>query len=317
MDVNGKISIVIPCYNEADCIDAAIERILGSIRPLPYSFELVFIDDGSEDRTLEGLLGARAKCSHQVEIVILEFSRNFGKEAALTAGLDVVTGDACIFLDADLQDPPELIEQLIAEWRAGYEVVAIRRRSRETDPMMKRVTAALFYKFNNLVAERPIPENVGDSRLIDRVVVEALRQLPENRRFMKGLFSWVGFRTAFIEGDRVVRTQGKTKFSTLRLINFALEGITSFSTSLLRLWTIVGLLISIYAFGHGAYIIFRVMIRGVELSGYASLAAVILFLGGIQMVGFGILGEYIGRIYYEAKRRPIYILRRRYGQGGV
>ena len=266
---------------------------------------------------MERLLAARDKCSQQVEIVILEFSRNFGKEAALTAGLDFATGDACIFLDADLQDPPELIEQLIAEWRAGYEVVAIRRRSRETDPMMKRVTAALFYKFNNLVAERPIPENVGDSRLIDRAVVEALRQLPENRRFMKGLFSWVGFRTAFIDGDRVVRTQGKTKFSTLRLINFALEGITSFSTSLLRLWTIVGLVISIYAFGHGAYIIFRVMIRGVELPGYASLAVVILFLGGIQMVGFGILGEYIGRIYYEAKRRPIYILRRRYGQGGA
>ena len=317
MDVNEKISIVIPCYNEADGIDAAIERILGCIRPLPYIFELIFIDDGSEDRTLERLLRARDKCSEQVEIVVLEFSRNFGKEAALTAGLDVATGDACIFLDADLQDPPELIEQLITEWRAGYEVVAIRRRSRETDPMMKRVTAALFYKFNNLVADRPIPENVGDSRLIDRVVVEALRQLPENRRFMKGLFSWVGFRTAFIDGDRVVRTQGKTKFSALRLINFALEGITSFSTSLLRLWTIVGLLISIYAFGHGAYIIFRVMIRGVELPGYASLAVVVLFLGGIQMVGFGILGEYIGRIYYEAKRRPIYILRRRYGQGGV
>jgi glycosyltransferase involved in cell wall biosynthesis len=317
MDVNDKISIVIPCYNEADGIDAAIERIIRCILPLPYRFEFIFIDDGSEDRTLERLLAARDNYSQQVEMVVLEFSRNFGKEAALTAGLDVATGDACIFLDADLQDPPELIEQLISEWRAGYEVVAIRRRSRETDPMMKRVTAALFYKFNNLVAERPIPENVGDSRLIDRVVVEALRRLPENRRFMKGLFSWVGFRTAFIEGDRVVRTEGKTKFSTLHLINFALEGITSFSTSLLRLWTIVGLLISIYAFGHGAYIIFRVMIRGVELPGYASLAAVILFLGGIQMVGFGILGEYIGRIYYEAKRRPIYILRRRYGQGGA
>jgi polyisoprenyl-phosphate glycosyltransferase len=313
MDVNDKISVVIPCYNEADGIHAAIEQILGCIRPLPYRFEFIFIDDGSEDRTLERLLAARDKYSQQVEIVILEFSRNFGKEAALTAGLDFATGDACIFLDADLQDPPELIEKLIAEWRAGYEVVAIRRRSRETDPIMKRTTAALFYKFNNLVAERPIPENVGDSRLIDRSVVEALRQLPENRRFMKGLFSWVGFRTAFIDGDRVVRTQGKTKFSTLRLINFALEGITSFSTSLLRLWTIVGLVISTYAFGHGAYIIFRVMIRGVELPGYASLAVVVLFLGGIQMIGFGILGEYIGRIYYEAKRRPIYILRRRYG----
>jgi polyisoprenyl-phosphate glycosyltransferase len=313
MDVNDKISVVIPCYNEADGIHAAIEQILGCIRPLPYRFEFIFIDDGSEDRTLERLLAARDKYSQQVEIVILEFSRNFGKEAALTAGLDFATGDACIFLDADLQDPPELIEKLIAEWRAGYEVVAIRRRSRETDPIMKRTTAALFYKFNNLVAERPIPENVGDSRLIDRSVVEALRQLPENRRFMKGLFSWVGFRTAFIDGDRVVRTQGKTKFSTFRLINFALEGITSFSTSLLRLWTIVGLVISTYAFGHGAYIIFRVMIRGVELPGYASLAVVVLFLGGIQMVGFGILGEYIGRIYYEAKRRPIYILRRRYG----
>ena len=181
---------------------------------------------------------------------------------------------------------------------------------------MKRLTANLFYRFNNLFADRPIPENVGDSRLIDRSVVLALRQLPENRRFMKGLFSWVGFRTTFVDSRRAERPSGTTKFSTLRLLNLALEGLTSFSTSLLRIWTIFGITISFYAFGHGTYILFRTFIMGIELPGYASLMVVVLFLGGIQMVGFGLLGEYIGRIYYEAKRRPTYILRRRHGSIG-
>ena len=306
-----KISIIVPCYNEEDVIDRTIDTILAIIDNLDFYFELIFVDDGSKDRTLDRILSAKKRVK-EVNLIVLELSRNFGKEAAMTAGLDAATGDACIFLDADLQDPPELIPELISHWKAGYEVVAIRRSERGSDSLPKRTAAALFYKFNNLVAEQQIPENVGDSRLIDRSVVLALRQLPENRRFMKGLFSWVGFRTAFVETQRIARATGRSKFSSLRLINFALEGLTSFSTSLLRLWTIFGVMISLYAFGHGTFILVRTMIQGVVLPGYASLMVVVLFLGGIQMVGFGLLGEYVGRIYYEAKRRPVYILRRRH-----
>jgi glycosyltransferase involved in cell wall biosynthesis len=306
-----KISIVIPCNNEEGIIDHTIDAILGIIGKLDFNFELIFVDDGSEDETIDRLLDAK-KRMQGLDLIILEFSRNFGKEAAMTAGLDTATGDACIFLDADLQDPPELILELISYWKAGYEVVAVHRSDRSSDSLAKRTTADLFYKFTNLVTERPIPENVGDSRLIDRSVVLALRQLPENRRFMKGLFTWVGFRTKFIETRRAARPTGHSKFSSLSLINLAIEGITSFSTSLLRLWTIFGIIISLYAFAHGSFILVRTLIQGVVLPGYASLMVVILFLGGIQMVGFGLLGEYVGRIYYEAKRRPVYILRRRY-----
>jgi polyisoprenyl-phosphate glycosyltransferase len=311
MVARPEISIVVPCHNEEAVIDGTIDKISAAIRGLDYDFELIFVDDGSEDRTLARLLNATERVA-PANLVVLEFSRNFGKEAAMTAGLDAAGGDACILLDADLQDPPEVIRELIARWKEGYEVVAVRRSRRDTDSLMKRLSARWFYRFNNLFAERPIPEDVGDSRLIDRSVVLALRQLPENRRFMKGLFSWVGFRTTFLESERAARSAGTSKFPVLRLVNLALEGLTSFSTSLLRLWTIFGILISLYAFGHGSYILFRTLILGVELPGYASLMVVILFLGGIQMVGFGVLGEYIGGIYYEAKRRPIYILRRRH-----
>jgi polyisoprenyl-phosphate glycosyltransferase len=307
-----KISIIIPCYNEEDGISGTIDALLAVIVDLDFLFELIFVDDGSEDRTVEKILDAKARLNADISLVVLELSRNFGKEAAMTAGLDVATGDACIFLDADLQDPPELIPKMISRWSAGFEVVAVHRKERNSDTLAKRSTAALFYKLNNLVADRPIPENVGDSRLIDRSVVLALRQLPENRRFMKGLFSWVGFRTTFVDAQRTARTTGRSKFSPLRLINLAFEGLTSFSTSLLQLWTIFGMIISLYAFAHGTFILVRTMVQGVVLPGYASLMVVILFLGGIQMVGFGLLGEYVGRIYHEAKRRPVYILRRRH-----
>ena len=307
-----KISIIVPCYNEEQVIDGTIGKISAAIQKLDYRFELIFVDDGSEDATLNRILGAKMRVA-PADLIVLEFSRNFGKEAAMTAGLDVATGDACILLDADLQDPPELIDELIACWNSGYEVVAVRRTQRDSDSLIKRLTANLFYRLNNLVADRPIPENVGDSRLIDRSVVLALRQLPENRRFMKGLFSWVGFRTTFVDTERIARPSGTTKFSPLRLVNLALEGLTSFSTSLLRIWTIFGVMISLYAFGHGTYLLIRTLITGVVLPGYASVMVVILFLGGIQMVGFGLMGEYIGRIYYEAKRRPTYILRQRHG----
>ena len=314
-ETRPRISVIIPCHNEAAVIGESIEIILKSIADIDCDFELIFVDDGSDDKTLAILLDARAPTT-DVQFVVLELSRNFGKEAAMTAGLDVATGDACVILDADLQDPATLLGELIARWKEGFDVVAVRRLERKSDSLLKRSTAALFYKFNNLVAERPIPENVGDARLIDRTVVQALRQLPENRRFMKGLFSWIGFRTVFVDSKRMARTRGNSKFSSLKLMNLALESITSFSTSLLRIWTIFGLLISIYAFTHGAYILIYTLVHGVDLPGYASLMVVVLFLGGIQMVGFGLLGEYVGRIYHEAKRRPVYIVRRRYDGPG-
>jgi polyisoprenyl-phosphate glycosyltransferase len=310
-EARSKISIVIPCHNEAAIIGETLVKILQTTSELDYRFELIFVDDGSDDQTLEILLNEKSR-TRGVEFVILELSRDFGKEAAMTAGLDAATGDACVFLDADLQDPPSLLGELIARWKDGFEVVAVRRLERKSDSFLKRSTASLFYKFNNLVTDRPIPENVGDTRLIDQSVVHALRQLPENRRFMKGLFSWVGFRTTFVATKRIPRNNSDTKFSSWKLMNLGLEGITSFSTSLLRIWTILGIIISIYAFSHGAYILVRTLVHGVDLPGYASLMVVVLFLGGIQMVGFGLIGEYVGRIYHEAKRRPIYILRRRY-----
>ncbi len=303
-----RVSLVLPCRDEEEIVDATMTRILGAIADIPCRFEIVCVDDGSGDSTLHRL-GCWQRKMDGVEMIIVELSRSFGKEAAIMAGLDAAGGDACILLDADLQDPPELIRELIEQWQQGYEAVALRRAERSSDTLFKRWTASLFYKLHNLVADYPIAGNVGDCRIIDRKIVTALQQLPENRRFMKGLFTWVGFRTAYIDIKRPARGAGASKFTTLRLVNLALEGLTSFSTSLLRLWIVFGMIVSIYAFLYGVLVMVRVLIKGIELPGYASLMVVVLFLGGIQMVGLGIIGEYVGRVYYEAKRRPIYVVR--------
>ena len=243
---------------------------------------------------------------------MVDLSRNFGKEAALTAGLLEAMGEIIIPLDVDLQDPPELIPAMIDKWQDGYDVVLARRSSRDSDSFSKRLAAKWFYRIHNIIAEPKIPEDVGDYRLIDRTVVEALRDLPESRRFMKGLFAWLGFRTTTLNYHRPTRAAGSSKFNGWRLWNLALEGFTSFSTAPLRIWTYVGLIVALTSFMFAIFIAVRVFILGVDVPGYASLIVAVSLLGGLQLIGLGVIGEYIGRIYIESKRRPPYVIRRIY-----
>lgn len=306
---NPTISIIAPCYNEEETIEPFLRRIEEILAQINESYEIVFINDGSKDNTLNVLLNAKQNFKN---IRIINFSRNFGKEAALTAGLDKARGEAAIPIDVDLQDPPELIKDLVAKWREGYEVVLAKRADRTSDSFAKRVSADLFYKLNGKISNVDIPNNVGDFRLMSKRVVEALNQLPENQRFMKGLFAWVGFKTTVIEYVREKREAGQSSFNGWKLWNFALDGITSFSTLPLRIWLYIGALVSFLSFLYGSFIILKTLIFGVDLPGYASLAVIMLFLGGIQLIGIGILGEYIGRIYSESKRRPSYIIEGEY-----
>ena len=306
---NPTISIIAPCYNEEETIEPFLRRIEEIFAQINESYEIVFINDGSKDNTLNVLLNAKQNFKN---IRIINFSRNFGKEAALTAGLDKARGEAAIPIDVDLQDPPELIKELVAKWREGYDVVLAKRADRTSDSFAKRVSADLFYKLNGKISNVDIPNNVGDFRLMSKRVVEALKQLPENQRFMKGLFAWVGFKTTVIEYVREKREAGQSSFNGWKLWNFALDGITSFSTLPLRIWLYIGALVSFLSFLYGSFIILKTLIFGVDLPGYASLAVIMLFLGGIQLIGIGILGEYIGRIYSESKRRPSYIIEGEY-----
>jgi polyisoprenyl-phosphate glycosyltransferase len=307
---NPLISLVVPFYNECDAVDAFFAHIVPVLEAIEsIRFEIVCINDGSSDGTLEKLVAASAR---DARVSVVDLTRNFGKEAALTAGLDEASGDAVIPIDADLQDPPSLIPVMIEHWLGGAEMVAAKRTSRACDTFAKRTAAALYYRVHNALSDVKLPENVGDFRLMDRVVVNALKGLPERRRFMKGLFAWVGFKTVIIEYQREARCAGKSKFSGWRLWNFALEGITSFSTVPLRSWTYIGLAIALLAFGYGGVIVGRTLLFGNPVPGYASLISILLFMGGIELIGIGVIGEYIGRIYYETKERPIYLVRRRY-----
>ena len=303
------ISIVCPFYNEEHTVGALFSRLIPALDRLEEGYEVVCVNDGSRDGTLEALLAMRALRPH---VRVIDLSRNFGKEAALTAGIDAARGDAVVPIDADLQDSPELIARLVQEWKRGFEVVLAKRADRRADSLVKRLTALLFYKVHNAISDPAIPENVGDFRLMDRKVVDAIKQLPERRRFMKGIFAWVGFRSTTIEYVRNPRFSGKSRFSGWRLWNFAIEGVTSFSTAPLRIWTYLGLAVASLAFIYAAFIVVRTVIHGVDVPGYASLLAVTLFLGGIQLIGLGVLGEYLGRVYSEAKHRPIYIVRDSY-----
>lgn len=285
------------------------ERIFSVMQKVGETFEVVCVNDGSTDNTLEVL---KTKADEDRRVRVIDLSRNFGKEAALTAALDHSAGDAVIPIDADLQDPPELIITMIQKWHEGYEVVLARRVDRSSDSWLKRTTAKMFYRVHNFISHPSIPENVGDFRLMDRCVVEALKHLRETNRFMKGLFAWAGFRTCMIDYKREARISGTTKFNGWRLWKLAIEGITSFSTMPLTLWFYVGGIISFSTFMYGIYIFFRTLIQGIDVPGYASLVCLILFFGGLQMFGIGILGEYVGRTYTESKRRPVYIVRNIY-----
>lgn len=302
------ISVVAPFYNEGEGVDVYFAEMRQLVALLPdCDFEFVCVDDGSRDDTLARLLGAAARMPRTT---VIELSRNFGKEAALTAGIEASSGDAVVPIDADLQDPPQLIPQMVDCWREGADVVLARRADRRSDGFLKRGTAALFYRFHNRISSVKLPENVGDFRLMDRSVVTALRALPERQRFMKGLFAWVGFRTRTIEYVRPARAFGQTKFSGLKLWNLAVEGITSFSILPLKAWTYVGALGSLLTGLYALFIIARTLIYGADVPGYASLLVAVLFVGSLQLLSVGLLGEYIGRIYLESKQRPVYVVRR-------
>ncbi|MCD9123890.1 MULTISPECIES: glycosyltransferase family 2 protein [unclassified Cupriavidus] len=306
------LSLVVPFFNEEEAIPEFFSRVIPCLEAIDnIEFEIVCINDGSTDRTLECLISA-ADTDERVRVI--DLSRNFGKEAAMSAGLAEAQGDIVVPFDADLQDPPEIIGQLVAKWREGYDVVLARRVDRTTDTFLKRFSASNFYRLHNKLADVKIPDNVGDFRLMTREVTDAVNSLPESRRFMKGLFAWVGFRTAVIPYSRDRRVAGTTKFSGWKLWNFALEGITSFSSLPLRIWTYFGLLVSALSFLYAAYLVIRTLVHGIDVPGYASIFVSILFFSGIQLIGIGILGEYIGRIYMESKRRPLYLIRAQYGR---
>jgi glycosyltransferase involved in cell wall biosynthesis len=305
-----RLSIVAPMHDEAPVLAVFFERIEAATGDLGLAIEIICVDDGSRDATLAGLV---QKAARDPRVKVIALARNFGKEAALTAGIEAATGDMVVPIDADLQDPPELIAEFVKRWEEGYDVVYGARADRSSDTAMKRTTAHLFYRIFNRVSDLDIPESAGDFRLMDRQVVEALKCLPERNRFMKGLFAWVGFRQIGVPYVRPERAAGTTSMGYLRLWRFALDGITSFSTAPLRVWSVIGFVSALVAVVVAVALIIRVLVVGREVPGYASLMVAVLFGFAIQMMAFGVLGEYVGRLYQEVKGRPIYVVRARIG----
>lgn len=304
------ISVVVPVFNEAESIPKFIEQITKTFAEISsVELELIFINDGSTDETLNALLTLQ---STGINYKIIDLSRNFGKEAALTAGLDMAEGTAVIIIDVDLQDPPEIIPEMIEKWKNGWEVVIGKRADRNSDSWSKRTFAQAFYKFHNIIADTKIPENVGDFRIMDISVVNAIKTLPESRRFMKGIFAWAGFRTTTIEFTRLERAKGTSKFNGWRLWTFAIEGLTSFSTAPLKIWTYIGIFVSLFSFIFAFYTILGVIMYGIDTPGYASTIVSVTLIGGLQLIGIGIIGEYLGLTYIESKRRPAYLVRKKY-----
>ena len=293
-------------YNEEEGTELFFARLVPVLESITTDFEIVCVDDGSSDLTMANLMRHHGRDSR---IKVLSLSRNFGKDTALSAGLDYARGQAVVPIDADLQDPPELIADMVAKWREGYEVVYARRSHRDSDDMSKRVTANLFYRIHNWIADVRIPENTGDFRLMDRRVVEAVKHLPEKTRFMKGLFAWVGFKQIGIDYRREARAAGTTKWRYWKLWNFAIDGITGSSTVPLRIWTYFGMGLGLLTFAYAFWLVIHTMLYGNAVPGYASLMVAVLFLGSMNIVATGILGEYVGRIYSEVRNRPLYLVR--------
>jgi len=310
--VDPLLSLVVPVFNEEESIDLFLDTVIPLLENASLRFELVFINDGSRDDTFARLFD-RGRRDRRIRIVNL--SRNFGKEAALTAGIDHAKGDILIPMDIDLQDPPDLIQPFIARWREGYDIVYGVRTARLTDTRAKRMSADWFYRVFNSMSPVRIPPNVGDFRLVDRRAVEVLRQLPERNRFMKGLFAWVGFNSIGVPYERPQRAAGMTKFNFWRLWNFALDGVVSFSTAPLRAWFYVGVVIAAIAVLYALFIVTRVLIFGIDTPGYASLLIAVLLMGAIQLLSLGIIGEYLGRLFLEVKGRPIYVVEGVYEDG--
>lgn len=301
-----KISLIVPVFNEEEAVPIFYNAVRSYAAFNIFDIEIIFINDGSSDTT-ESIISEISAKDQLVKNI--SFTRNFGKEPALFAGLEASTGDVIVPIDVDLQDPIEVIPLMIDKWKEGNEVVLAKRIDRSSDTHIKRKTAEWFYKLHNKISNPKIEENVGDFRLMSRNIVENIKQLQEKNLFMKGILSWVGGRIAVVEYTRADRIAGKTKFNGWKLWNLALEGITSFSTFPLRMWTYIGLTVASLSFLYGTWMIVDTLFWGNPVKGYSSIMVSILFLGGIQLIGIGVLGEYIGRIYIEAKNRPRYIIK--------
>lgn len=301
-----KISILIPAYNEEAVLDKLFVRLANLANEVKsHDFEFLFVNDGSKDKTLDIIKGYAAQ---DPRVSYLNFSRNFGKEIAMIAGLDHVTGDATVIIDADLQDPPELIPKMITEWEKGYDDVYAKRRSRDGETWLKQATSRWYYQLLQKLSDVPIQKDTGDFRLLDRRVVEALKQFRESQRNTKAMFSWVGFNKKELLYDRDPRAAGETHWNYLKLINLAVDGLTSFTVAPLRISTVLGFLVSMIAFIYLVIVVLGTIFFGNENAGYTSMMAVILFLGGVQLLTIGIIGEYIGKIFNETKQRPLYLV---------
>jgi len=309
-----ELSLVIPVKDEEAAIGPCLAQLIPVLEamddPAARSFEILFVDDGSIGTTLDVIRKAN---SADPRIRGISLSRNFGKEAALSAGLDVARGKGVVPLDVDLQDPPSALPKMVAKWREGNDVVYGVRDNRETDSLPKRLTADLYYRAHNWLSSDKIPEHAGDFRLLDRRVVEVIRRMPERNRFMKGLFAWAGFKQAAVSYHREERKVGKTKYNYWKLWTLALDGITSASTVPLRIWSYLGAFVALGALGYAIFIIIRTLTSGIEVPGYASMMVAVLFLGGLQLLSLGVLGEYVGRILTETKGRPLYVIREEIG----
>ncbi|MFT6967068.1 MAG: glycosyltransferase involved in cell wall biosynthesis [Marivirga sp.] len=304
------ISVVAPMYNEEEVVETFFSVIKETMENANLNYEIICINDGSSDRTINLLREASFK---DKRIKVVNLSRNYGKEIALTAGLDHVVGDAAIPIDCDLQDPPHIILELVKKWQEGFDVVLAKRIDRSSDSLTKRVTSSMFYKLIDIISETKIPNNVGDFRLMDRRVIEALSGYREKTRFMKGIFASLGFNQVTIEYVREERVAGQAKLNYFKLYKLALEGIISFTSLPLKIWSYVGLMVSFFAFSYGFYLIFRTLVYGVDSPGYASTMVVVLFMSGLILVCLGTLGEYVSRIFVETKQRPMYIVMEKIG----
>lgn len=298
-----SLSIVVPAFNEEEVLPEFHRRLSAVLDTLDCSCEILYVNDGSSDKTLQTI-----RAFHDPRIAVIDLSRNFGKEIALTAGLDHARGDAVVVIDADLQDPPELIPQLVAQWQLGYDVVYARRTARDGETWLKKITAKLFYRFIQGINRVKIPADTGDFRLLSRRAVLALKQLRETHRFMKGLFAWIGYPQIAVSYRRDPRFAGKTKWSYWHLWNFALEGITSFTIVPLKIATYLGLFTACGSFSYALFVIYKTLVYGDPVQGYPSLMVAILFLGGVQLMSLGVIGEYLGRMFNETKQRPLYFV---------
>jgi polyisoprenyl-phosphate glycosyltransferase len=302
-----RLTVIVPCFNEEATLPLLHPRLAAVLDGIAADARVLYVDDGSSDRTV-ALVDAFA--AQDPRVALLKLSRNFGKEIAMSAGIDHADADAVVLIDADLQDPPELIPALFAKFQDGYDVVYAVRRSRAGESWLKRATAGAFYRVIGALSRTPVPQDTGDFRLLSRRAVAALREVREQHRFMKGLFGWIGYRQVGVEYDRAPRAAGETKWNYWKLWNFAIEGITSFTSAPLRVATYVGLASAVFAFVYAIWVIVKTLLFGDPVAGYPSMMVVMLFLGGVQLMALGLIGEYLGRLYFEAKRRPLYLVDR-------